>query len=134
MKRVTKAIEKVPRRVTVSSDTVDAFIGRSMERARKLDRGVKLPFEITLTFEDPSDLVRVLSPERLRLLGALRKKPAPISELAVILKRDRKAVRRDVSLLRAFGLVDAREEPNPGHGLRRVIEPRAAKYQLIATI
>jgi len=134
MKQVTKAIEKVPRRVTVSSETVDAFIGRSLERARKLDRGERLPVEITMTFEDPSDLVRVLSPERLRLLGALRKKPSPISALAATLKRDRKAVRRDVSLLRAFGLVNARDEPNPGHGRRRVIEPLAAKYRLVATI
>jgi hypothetical protein len=40
MKSDTKASEKgIPRRVTVSSGTVEAFIGRSMERARKMDRG-----------------------------------------------------------------------------------------------
>lgn len=87
-----------------------------------------------MTFEDPSDLVRVLSAERLRVLHAVRLKPAPVSELAVTLRRDRKAVRRDVSLLQSFGLVNTREELNPGHGRRRIIEPRAAKYQLIATI
>jgi predicted transcriptional regulator len=87
-----------------------------------------------MTFEDPSDLARVLSTERVRVLHAVRAKPAPVSELALTLRRDRKAVRRDVSLLESFGLVHAREEPNPGHGRRRVIEPRAAKYQLVATI
>jgi len=134
MKNATRAIEKVPGRVTVSSGTAEAFIGRSIERARKIDRGEKLAFEITMTFEDPSDLVRVLSPERLRLLGAVRAKPAGVSELAATLKRDRKAVRRDVSLLRSLGLVNVREERNPGHGRRRVIEPRARKYRLVATI
>ena len=134
MKNVTRAIKKTPPRVTVSSGTVEAFIGRSLERARKLDRGDRLPSEITMTFEDPSDLVRVLSTERVRVLRAVRAKPAPVSELAAILKRDRKAVRRDVSLLQYFGLVNTREEPNPGHGRRKVIEPRAAKYQLVATI
>jgi len=134
MKNVTKAIKKAPRRVTVSSGTVEAFIGRSLERARKMDRGEKLPSEIIMTFEDPSDLVRVLSTERVRVLHAVRAKPAPVSELAMILRRDRKAVRRDVSLLQSFGLVNTREELNPGHGRRRVIEPRAAKYQLVATI
>jgi predicted transcriptional regulator len=134
MRNAGTNIKKAPRRVTVSSGTVEAFIGRSLERARRMDRGEKLPAEITMTFEDPSDLVRVLSAERVRVLHAVRAKPAPVSELAATLRRDRKAVRRDVSLLESFGLVHAREEINPGHGRRRVIEPRAAKYQLVATI
>jgi predicted transcriptional regulator len=99
-----------------------------------MDRGEKLPSEITMTFEDPSDLVRVLSAERVRVLHAVRMKPAGVSELAATLRRDRKAVKRDVSLLESFGLVSGREEINPGHGRRRIIEPRAAKYQLVATI
>lgn len=121
-------------RVTVSSGSVEGFIGRSLERARKLDRGERLPPEITMTFEDPADLVRVLSAERVRVIRAVREKPAPVSELAATLRRDRKAVRRDVTLLESFGLVNAREEINPGHGRRKIIEPLAAKYQLVATI
>jgi predicted transcriptional regulator len=135
MKSATKTGEKeIPRRVTVSSGTVEAFIGRSMERARKMDRGERLALEITMTFEDPSDLVRLVSAERVRVLRAIRVKPAPVSELAVTLRRDRKAVRRDVSLLESFGLVSTRDEPNPGHGRMRIVEPRAAKYHLVATI
>jgi predicted transcriptional regulator len=134
MKNVAKPIKKVPPRVTVSSGMVEAFIGRSLERARKMDRGEKLPSEITMTFEDPSDLVRVLSAERVRVLHAVRTKPAAVSELAATLRRDRKAVKRDVSLLESFGLVSRREEINPGHGRRRIIEPCAAKYQLVAMI
>jgi len=134
MKSVTKATKKTPRRATVAAGTVDAFIGRSVDRARKLDRGERLPAEITMTFEDPSDLIRVLSAARVRVLHSVRSKPASVAELATTLKRDRKAVRRDVSVLETFGLVNAREELNPGHGRRKIIEPRAAKYQLIATI
>lgn len=134
MKNATKPIEKAARRVTVSSGTVEAFVGRSLERARKMDRGEELPSEITMTFEDPADLVRVLSAERVRVLRSVRARPAPVSELAATLRRDRKAVKRDVSLLESFGLLNAREEVNPGHGRRRIIEPRAAKYQLVATI
>jgi predicted transcriptional regulator len=134
MKNEEKVIKKTPPRVKVASGPVEAFIERSLERARKMDRGERLPSEITMTFEDPSDLVRVLSVERVRLLDAVRAKPAPVTELAVTLKRDRKAVRRDVSLLESFGLVKTRDEPNPGHGRRRVVAPRAAKYQLVATI
>jgi predicted transcriptional regulator len=120
--------------VTVSSGSVEGFIGRSLARARELDRGERLAAEITMTFEDPADLIRVLSAERVRVIHAIREKPGPVSELATTLRRDRKAVRRDVSVLEFFGLVNAREEINPGHGRRRIIEPRAAKYQLVATI
>lgn len=119
---------------TVSSGTVHAFIGRSLARARKMDRGEELPAEIRLTFEDPADLVRVFSAERIRVLRSVRTKPAAVSELAATLGRDRKAVKRDVSLLESFGLVTAREEVNPGHGRKRIIEPRAATYHLVATI
>lgn len=134
MKNVGKPTKKTSPRVTVSSGSVEAFIGRSLERARRLDRAEKLAPEITMTFEDPADLVRVLSAERVRVIHALREKPAPVSELAATLRRDRKAVKRDVALLESFGLVNSREEINPGHGRKRVIEPRAAKYQLVATI
>jgi predicted transcriptional regulator len=134
MKNVGKPTKKTSPRVTVSSESVEAFIGRSLARARRLDRGEKLPPEITMTFEDPADLVRVLSAERVRVIRAVRRKPAPVSELAATLRRDRKAVKRDVTLLESFGLVNARDEINPGHGRKRIIEPLAAKYQLVATI
>jgi len=134
MKNVAKAVKNMPRRVTVASGTVEAIIERSLERARKMDRGERLPSEITMTFEDPSDLLRVLSAQRVRVLHAVRARPTPVSELAGTLRRDSKSVRRDVSLLESFGLVRTHEEPNPGHGRRRVVEPRAAKYQLVATI
>lgn len=80
----------------MSSGTVEAFIGRSLARARKLNRGERLSREIMVTFEDPADLLRVLSTERVRMLRAVRGKPSPVTELAVTLGRDRKAVRRDV--------------------------------------
>ena len=104
MKNVGTAGKKTSLRVTVSSGSVDAFIGRSLERARKLDRGERLAPEITMTFEDPADLIRVLSAERVRVIHAVREKPAPVSELATTLRRDRKAVKRDVSLLESYGL------------------------------
>ena len=87
-----------------------------------------------MSFEDPADLVRVLSAQRVRVIHAVREKPAPVSELAATLRRDRRAVKRDVTLLESYGLVTAREEVNPGHGRRRIIEPRATKYQLVAMI
>jgi predicted transcriptional regulator len=121
-------------KVTVSTGTVDSFFRRSRDRARKLDRGEKLAPRVTLTFEDPADFARLLSPARVRVLHAVRVKPAAVSELAKTLKRDRKAIRRDVSVLESFGLISIREEPNPGHGRRRIILPLAEEYRLVTSI
>jgi predicted transcriptional regulator len=120
-------------RVTVSSVSVEAFIGRSLDRARRLDRGEKLPHEITVSFEDPADLVRVLSAERVRVVHAVRETRQCRNSLRHSGATGKQS-KRDVTLLESFGLVNAREEINPGHGRKRVIELRAAKYQLVATI
>ena len=121
--------------VRLETGTVDEFFERSKVRAEKLDRTEKLPAEFRITFEDPADLLRVLSAERLRVLYAIRKKTKPtISGLATILKRDRRAVSRDVKLLEGLGLLKTRNEANPGHGAVTVVEPLAEKYYLEATV
>jgi predicted transcriptional regulator len=120
--------------VKLGTGSVEAFFERSLARVRKLDRGEKLPTEMRITFEDPSDLMRVLSAQRVRVLHTVRMKPTPISGLAAMLKRDRKAVSRDVKVLESFGLVKTHQESNPGHGMMKVVEPLAAKYQLVTII
>jgi predicted transcriptional regulator len=121
-------------KVRVVADGVDGFFNRAREHARKLDKWEELAPEITVSFENASDMVRVLSEQRIRLLGVARQRPSAVSDLASDLKRDIRAVSRDVNLLEAFGLVQSRYEKNPGHGRRRIVEPRAATYQLVATI
>jgi len=49
--------------------------------------------------------MRVLSGQRIRLLRVARKKATSVSDLAVGLKRDTRAVGRDVDLLERFGLL-----------------------------
>jgi predicted transcriptional regulator len=123
------------KKVKVDTGTVAEFFERSKVRAEKLDRGEKLPAEFRITFEDPADLLRAISPERLRVLYTIRKKTKPtISRLAVILKRDRRAVSRDVKLLEGLGLLRTRNEVNPGHGAMTVVEPLAEEYHLEATV
>jgi predicted transcriptional regulator len=129
-----KVKPKTSTKARLMTTAADSFFDRSRERARRLDRGEKLPAQITVVFENPSDLIRVLSAERVRVLHAVRRKPVAVSKLAADLKRDRQAVRRDVSLLEGLGLLRTREELNPGHGRRRIVEPLGQKYQLVANI
>ena len=117
----------------VVTDGVDGFFNRARDHARKLDRGEKLEAELVIAFEDAGEMMKVLSAERLRVLRASRK-ATPVSVLAGALKRNARAVSRDVNLLESFGLLRTRYVPNPGHGRRRIVESRAKIYQLIATI
>jgi predicted transcriptional regulator len=126
MKRETK--------VRLTNDGVKGFFGRARKHARELDRGEQLPAELTISFENPADILQILSPERIRLLEFAKKGTKPVSTLANGLKRDTRAVSRDIELLEQFGLLRTRYESNPGHGRRRIVEPRAEKFQLIATV
>ena len=124
-------------KVIVSTGTVGEFFHRAHEDAKKMVRGELLPPEIRVTFENPIEMLRVLSVERIRIIKIVRKHHATnptVSALAVILKRDRKAVSRDVKLLESLGLLKTRNQLNPGHGIMKVVEPLAETYHLAATI
>jgi predicted transcriptional regulator len=127
-------MKKTAKNLSVTNGTPEDFFERSVKRARRLDRGEKLASQLRLTFEDPADLLRVLTAQRVRVIHAVRMKPAPVTDLAIVLKRDRTAVKRDVKILTSFGLVRIHEETNPGHGRRKIVQPLASKYELVATI
>ena len=121
-------------KVRIVADGAEGFFNRAREHARQLDKGEELAPEVTVSFENVADMVQILSAERIRLLSFTRRKRVPVSALAQELKRDPRAVSRDVDILEGFGLLHSRYEKNPGHGKRRIVEPRAAKYHLLATI
>ena len=56
-----------PPRVTVLSGSVEEFAGRSLERARKMDRGEKLPSEINTRTLDVAVMKNTATGERVWL-------------------------------------------------------------------
>ena len=84
--------------VVVVEDGMDEFFKRAHKHARMLDRGEALPGETTIIFEDPVQLLGMLTVERKRLLHTLRDDGAtPITALAERLGRDKRAVSRERS-------------------------------------
>lgn len=122
------------RRGNIITGSTEDFISRSLTRARKLDRGEKLPAEITVSFENPKDMISVLTAERVRLISATHGKPVAVKTLATSLRRDARAVKHDVKILERYGLLRSWLEQNPGHGRRKIVEPLAATIKLVATI
>jgi predicted transcriptional regulator len=120
--------------VHVKTGTVNEFFGRVRAHAETLDRGESLPAEITIAFEDPMELLNILTSERVRLLRRAKAGSLPISDLASGLSRDVRAVSRDVALLERAGLLRTSYRANPGHGKLKIVEPVAREYKLTASL
>lgn len=121
-------------KVNVKTGSAEGFFNRILDRAEKLDRGETLPPSITISFEDPADLLKVLTSERVRLLRKVKRESLLMSSLASGLRRDIRSVSRDVSLLEKAGLLRTSFRPNPGHGRLKVVESVAHEYKLIANL
>lgn len=121
-------------RVTIRTSSTEEFFDRLRDRAKKLDRGELPRPGITITFEDPAEMLQVLTSERVRLLRMVKEGPQRVSALATGLRRHVRAVNRDISLLEKAGLLRTRYETNPGHGRLKVVEPVAREYKLIASL
>lgn len=124
-------------KVIVGTGTVEEFFKHAHEDAKKMDRGERLPATVRVTFDDPIEMIHALSAERMKVIKIVQKhhlaKPT-VSKLAAMLRRDRKAVSRDVKVLESFGLLKTSEQSNPGHGIMKIVLPLAEKYYLMATI
>ena len=121
-------------KINLRVGSTEDFFDRLREHAKKLDTGEALPPGITITFEDPEDLLEVLTSERVRLLRLVKEASQHISALARGLKRDVRAVSRDVSVLEKAGLLRTSYVPNPGHGRLKIVEPVAQEYKLVANL
>ena len=121
-------------KVTITTGTADQFFERIRAHAAKLDRGERIAPGITISFEDPLEMLEVLTAERVRLLRKAKAGAAPVADLASALKRDVRAVSRDVDRLEKAGLLRTSFETNPGHGRRKIVEPVAREFCLTANL
>ena len=121
-------------KVKVFTDGFDGHVRRSLDRAKRMERGERLEPEKIITFEDPLHMLQCLTANRMRLCQVARKKRLSISALAVELGRNRGSVTRDVNTLKRFGLIRLREQVNPGHGKVQIVEPIAQRIEMRAAL
>ena len=121
--------------VIVDESGAGGFFKRARSHAKALDRGETIRSETVIAFEDPADFMRMITRERLRLLESLRDAgESPITELALRLKRNKRAVSRDVSALKEHGLLVTKYVTNAGHGRNLVVMRTAKRLKLRAAI
>ena len=100
----------------------------------KSRRRESLPEECVISFEDPAEMLKLLTTARLALLRAIKDQPGSISQLAQRLHRNRGTVKRDVDQLANYGLVEVESTVLPGHGRMKAIHLRAERLRLEASI
>ncbi len=75
--------------VKILVEGLDSFADRSIEMARRLDRGEQGDGQGSISFESMDGLLEAMTPNRWRLLRALRQRgPSSIRALAQALGRD----------------------------------------------
>ena len=118
----------------IFSNGFEGHVRRSLDRAKRREKGERLESQRSITFADPIHMLECLTAERIRLCQVARKKRLSISALAEELGRNRGSVTRDVNKLKQHGLIRLREEVNPGHGVVQIVEPVAQKFDLRSAV
>jgi predicted transcriptional regulator len=126
--------ERQMKRITIEADTETGFFARGKSLARQADQGRRVAQKSVLSFEGPSDMLRLLTHRRLQFLNAVREQPDSITGVAVRLRRGRDSVSRDVRELKRVGIVKRTLIVVPGRGRIRQIRCSAMKIRLEATV
>ena len=121
-------------KLTIKTATEDDFFARGRQLAKAADRGELLPDERIVSFEDPADVMKLITVARLALFRAVKEMPGSITQISQRLQRDRSAVKRDVDELERAGLVTISEKVLPGHGRMKEVRATAQRFRLQAEV
>lgn len=122
------------KKLVVKTATEKDFFKQGRKLARLADQGKPIPEERVLSFEDPADLLKLLTPARVALFRATKESPGSITALSDRLHRDRSAVKRDLDELERAGLVEVNSVVLPGHGLMKEVRATADRFTLQAIL
>lgn len=121
-------------KLNVAVDTEEEFFKRGKAIAAAADAGKTIkPFH-SITFESVEDLLACMTPKRLLLLEAIRKKSASITSLAERVHRDRSSVSKDLVQLQKAGIVRVEAQPSQGHGTIKMVHAVAHKIDMHVAI
>jgi len=121
-------------KLIIKTGTEADFFKRGRLLAKTADRGEQLPDERVVCFEDPAELMKLITAARLALFRAVKEMPGSITQISERLHRDRSAVKRDIDELERVGLVTIAEKVLPGHGRMKEVRATANRFSLQAEV
>ena len=108
--------------VELIAGTMSDFFASAKATAKEIDNGQKVTKK-NIVWVQPVDLMSILKPERTQLVQYLRKKKkVGFSQLMSDMQRTPVSLNNDLKILSRYQLVNIYKEPNPGHGIHKVIE------------
>jgi predicted transcriptional regulator len=108
--------------VELKAGSMADFFSSAKETAKEIDYKEKVT-EKNIIWVDPLDLMAILKPERTKIVQYLRKKKRVFfSDLMSDMHRTPVSLNNDLKILSRYQLVKIFKEPNPGHGVHKVIE------------
>lgn len=108
--------------VELKAGSISDFFASAKETAKEIDEGRKVTKK-NIIWVDPIDLMAILKPERTKIVQYLRKKRRVFfSDLMTDMRRTPVSLNNDLKILSKYQLVKIFKEPNPGHGVHKVIE------------
>lgn len=122
------------KQLTIKTGTTEDFFRRGRELASAADRGAPLAESNVISFEDPADLMKLITAGRLALFRAVKEMPGSITEVANRLHRNRRAVKRDIDALAEAGLITVAPRILPGHGQQKEVRAVATQIRLQAEV
>lgn len=121
-------------KLTIKTGTEEDFFVRGRRLAKAADQGKTIAEERIISFEDPVDVMKLITATRLALFRAVKEAPGSITDIAARLHRDRSAVKRDLDELAQAGLVTISEKVLHGHGRMKEVRVAATRFQLMAEV
>ena len=121
-------------KLTIKTATEDDFFQRGRELSKALDRSEPIVAERIVSFEDPAEVVKLITKARLALFRAVKESPGSITQISQRLHRDRSAVKRDIDALERAGLVAISNKVLPGHGRMKEVRATALRVSLHADV
>lgn len=108
--------------VEIRAGLLSDFFASAKKTAKEIDEEKRVTRK-NIIWVEPSDLMAILKPERTKLVQYLRKKRRVVfSELMSEMRRTPVSLNNDLKILSRYQLVKIFKEPNPGHGVHKVIE------------
>jgi predicted transcriptional regulator len=116
----------------VGSQTEEEFFLNVRQNVKSRATGERNSSITTVSFESLGALLAVVTPQRIRIVEALKEKGhfESIATLADALQRDRGTVSKDVKALSDAGFLRVQVKTFPGHGRRSEIFPIAQTVRL----
>jgi len=109
--------------IKIRTGSLSDFFDSARETAREIDQGKKVTPKKNIWVE-PDDLIRLLKPERTKLLRYLRGKHRVLfKDLVNEMRCTSSCMNRNLNLLSKYQLIRISKEKTLDHGIQKIIEP-----------